>query len=180
MAQKDSDHIRIVVIAAIIWRWGGWGLGPAIAAGAKQLFIEFAGNEMMDGIIRSVALALLVGSLCLSLTWIIFIIRYFFTKDNRKFENYKKDAEGIWNKAFPLHGHRLDDAPRVRMDDKFVTKAREVHFAFDLLRQNLNPLGVYIANFTEDTKFETTLTILNKIRASQSLSMARKDFPEKE
>ena len=73
MAQEASNRTGIA-IASSMWRWGGWVPGFAIAAAARQLLVQFSGDDVVEGVLYSVGVGLLVGGFCLFLTWLAYAI----------------------------------------------------------------------------------------------------------
>ena len=73
MAQEASNRTGIA-IASSMWRWGGWVPSFAIAATARQLLVQFSGDDVVEGVLYSVGVGLLVGGFCLFLTWLAYAI----------------------------------------------------------------------------------------------------------
>ena len=73
MTQEPSYRTGVIV-ARIVWRWGGLVIGGALGAGARQLILSSGGPEIPGMILESIGHALAVAAAGIVLIWAVHLV----------------------------------------------------------------------------------------------------------
>ena len=141
MAQEASNRTGIA-IASSMWRWGGWVPSFAITATARQLLVQFSGDDdVVEGVLYSVGVGLLMGGFGLFLTWLAYAIWQ--AMPSQRFSRMEPALTEAWRSLSPPRPpgtYFAGDRYNVSLNPKNVASIRTVVRKLD--RQRIPHPGI--------------------------------------